>query len=392
MRIAFIGQKGIPALSGGVEKHVEQLAVRMAREGHEVSVYVRPHYTDPSLKEYEGVRLVRVPSVRTKNLDAITHTLFSTLHALFCRYDVIHYQSIGPSTLSFLPRLLKRRSRVVATFHCQDYLHKKWGRFARAYLRLGEAAACTVPEKTVVVSEGLRRHVRGRYGRDAVMIPNGADVRSASASGRLSEFGLKEKKYVLSVGRLVKHKGVHYLLKAFEQLEDTNRMPNNFKLAIVGKNAETPEYERYLKVVSQGRENVVFLGERTGEELDQLFSNAYIFVQPSESEGMSIALLEAMGYGAAVVASDIEANREAVGEAGLLFESKNVDDLKAKLAYLFGRPEEAARLGRDAQRRIEERYGWDAIAKKTLDVYRGLVAEEAKRPSGRIGAEVKAVH
>lgn len=99
MKIAFIGQKGIPAIAGGVEKHVEKLASRLVAEGHEVTVYVRSHYTPKSLEIFEGVKLVHIPSIHTKHLDAISHTLFATLHALFTHYDVIHYQSIGPSIL-----------------------------------------------------------------------------------------------------------------------------------------------------------------------------------------------------------------------------------------------------------------------------------------------------
>ncbi len=372
MRIAFIGQKGIPARSGGVEKHVENVAVRMAQAGHEVFVYVRSHYTEPSLTEFKGVKLVHVPSIRTKNLDAITHTFFSTVHALFRGYDVIHYQSVGPTTLSFIPRMLLWRTKVVSTFHCQDYLHKKWGWFAKMYLKFGEYVACRVPNKTIVVSRGLQEYALKTYARNAAMIPNGADIETNVGSDVLAQFGLKEKRYILSVGRLVKHKGVHYLINAFGQLEDTNKLPNNFKLVIVGTNSETPEYEEYLKIMGKGRENILFLGEQMGRNLRQLFANAYLFVQPSESEGMSIALLEAMGYGLPIIVSDIDANTEVVAETGTVFENKNSDDLRDKLAYLLNRPEEAGKLGVEAQERIRDHYSWDAIAKKTVELYQSL--------------------
>lgn len=372
MRIAFIGQKGIPAQSGGVEKHVENVAVRMAQAGHDVFVYVRSHYTDSSLKVYKGVTLVHMPSIKTKNLDAITHTFFSTIHALFQGYDVIHYQSVGPTTLSFIPLLLTWKTKVVATFHCQDHFHAKWGWFARTYLKFGEYVTCTVPAGTIVVSRALQEYALQAYGRKAVFIPNGADTDMNVGSDTLSQFGLKEQRYILSVGRLVKHKGVHYLINAFGQLEDTNKLPNNFKLVIVGKNAQTPEYEEYLKILSRGRENILFTGEQTGRNLRQLFANAYLFVQPSESEGMSIALLEAMGYGLMPVVSDIEANTEVVSDAGIVFKSKNTDDLRDKLAYLLNRPEEVFALGAQARKRISDHYSWDAIAKQTIQFYQSL--------------------
>ncbi len=115
MKIAFIGQKGIPAIMGGVEKHVEELAVRLAALGHEVFVYVRHNYTYKNLQEFKGVKLIHLPSISTKHLDAISHTFLATLHALFCSYDIVHYQAIGPSFLSWIIKLFKRKTLLL--FH-----------------------------------------------------------------------------------------------------------------------------------------------------------------------------------------------------------------------------------------------------------------------------------
>ena len=375
MRIAFIGQKGVPALSGGVEKYVEQIAKRMAAEGHQVTVYVRSHYTPKDRTEWEGVRLVHTPGIRTKNLDAITHTATAVCHALFQSYDIIHFQSIGPSTLAFILTVFKRNTVVVATFHSIDYFHKKWGWFARLFLRLGEWLICRVPARTLVVSKDLVRHVHEKHHREVTYIPNGAAVQKTEAVDRILEFGLKPERYILSVSRLVAHKGIHHLIKAFMQLEDTNQLPNNFKLVIVGKEVDTADYEQYLKTLSENRETILFLGEQTGEALEQLFSSAFLFVQPSEEEGLSIALLEAMGHGLPIVSSDIPANLEAVGVAATTFASGDSEDLKKKLAYLINRPRERQRLGAEAKERIRTQYSWDAITRQMLAVY----AEELEK-------------
>jgi glycosyltransferase involved in cell wall biosynthesis len=352
----------------------------MASEGHEVTVYVRKHYTPASLTQWQGVRLVHTPGVHTKNLDAITHTLTATLHALFSPYDVIHYQSIGPSVLSIIPRLFKRQTLVVATFHSTDYQHKKWGWFARTFLRFGEYMICRVPERTITVSRELALRVRAKYGRQAVYIPNGATVRPKAGTDRLAEFGLKENRYILTVSRLVAHKGIHHLIRAFIRLEDTNQLPNNFKLAIVGKEVDTAEYERYLKSLGENHDTIVFLGEQTGEALDQLFSSAYLFVQPSEEEGLSIALLEAMGYGLPVVVSDIPANIEAVGSTATTFASGDSEDLKKKLAYLLNRPRVGEELGRAARNRIETEFNWDSIARQTIATYVQTMERRSRLP------------
>ncbi len=378
MKIAFIGQKGIPAIAGGVEKHVEKLAGRLAAQGHDVTVYVRSHYTPVTLHEFAGVKLVHMPSIHTKHLDAISHTFFATLHALFQPYDIIHFQSIGPSLLAFIPRFLKPRARVVATFHSRDYTHKKWGFFARTFLHVAEYLTCTVPERTIVSSETLIDYTRETYGREAIFIPSGAEVTFEEDTEALNQFGLRSKRYLLAVHRLVPHKGTHYLIKAFKELEDTNKLPNNFKLVIVGANANTEEYENFLKLLARGRQNILLVGEQTGKTLETLYSHAYLYVQPSEQEGLSLALLEAMGHGLLPLVSDIEPHKEAVANTGAYFPVKDVDGLKRELAYFINRSDEVAALGKAAENRVREHYSWDAVAKRTLEVYQDVLQSNLK--------------
>ncbi|MFZ1654592.1 MAG: glycosyltransferase family 4 protein [Candidatus Moraniibacteriota bacterium] len=378
MKIAFIGQKGIPTRSGGVEKHVEKLSVRLVQTGHEVTVYTRPNYTPATLESFRGVRLISLPSIPTKHLDAITHTLLATIHALFQDYDVIHYHSIGPSIVSILPRVLKPRTRVVSTFHSRDYFHKKWGSFARNFLKAAEFFTCKVPERTIAVSQELAQYAKDFYHCDAVYIPNGAEVEMEASAETLLEWGLRPGRYVLSVSRLVGHKGIHFLIKAFMELEDTNKLPNNYKLVIAGAPASTTEYEKYLRTMAAGRKNILFVGEQQGKRLAALFTHAGLFVQPSENEGMSMALLEAMAYGLPVVVSDIEPNLEVVrGGYGAVFPVRDVDALKQEMAHYINRPDEAKRLGELARTRIDDAFSWDAIARQTAGVYQETIDARA---------------
>ncbi|MFA9262447.1 MAG: glycosyltransferase family 4 protein [Undibacterium sp.] len=378
MKIAFIGQKGIPTQSGGVEKHVEKLSVRLTELGHEVTVYTRPHYTPKTMETFRGVRLVSLPSIATKHLDAITHTFVATVHALFQDYDVIHYHSIGPSILSIIPRILKPKARVISTFHSRDYFHKKWSVFARNCLKAAEFFTCKVPERTITVSQELAQYAKDFYGCDAVYIPNGAEIEMTAAAETLNQWGIKPGRYALSVSRLVAHKGIHYLIKAFMELEDTNKLPNNYKLVIVGAPANTNDYEAYLHTMAAGRENILFLGEQQGKNLAALFTHAGIFVQPSENEGMSMALLEAMAYSLPVIVSDIAPNIEVVkGGYGAVFPVKDTDALKQELAYYINRPDEAKRLGELAKGRIDDAFSWDAIARRTAEVYQDTIDARA---------------
>ncbi len=386
MKIAFIGQKGIPAHSGGVEKHVERLAVSMAKMGHEVTVYARPHYLKSRIKTFQGVTLVCLPSIRTKHLDALSHTFVATLHALFQSYDVVHFHSIGPSIFSVFIRIFRPDIRVVATFHSRDYFHQKWNWFARACLHGAEWITCTLPEKTIVISKTLAEYAEATYHKAFVMIPNGADVHVSEKTDYLKELGLKEGRYILSVSRLVRHKGIHYLIKAFQALKETSELPGNgWKLVIVGTHAETKEYAEYLKFLSTDDTDILLVGEQSGEPLAQLYTHAGIFVQPSEDEGLSLALLEALGYGLPCVVSDIPANLEAIQQCGVSFASKNILDLKQKLSSLINRPDIMQLLSRLARERAQAEYDWQAIAQRTVNVYEELLTQKSDFSKAHLG-------
>ncbi|MDP3794939.1 MAG: glycosyltransferase family 4 protein [bacterium] len=372
MRIAFIGQKGIPARSGGVEHHVEALATHLARHGHAVTVYVRKSYTDVHPAIWRNVRLIYLPALRTKHLETITFTLYATLHALFQPYDVIHYQSIGPGSLAWIIRIFRRRTALIATFHCKDYEHSKWGTLARAYLRFGEYISCTVPHKTVVVSRDLERYVLNRWKRTAAYIPNGALVSPTHSAASLQRRGLKPERYILAVSRLVPHKGIHHLITAFARI--AGRFPD-ISLVIVGDGSYTDGYVHELRELARAHARIRFLGEQRDLALAELFTHARFFIHPSSSEGLSIALLEAMGYGLAVLASDIPGNREALADTGLLFRAGDTGDLEQKLVWLLEHPGEAHLAARRAQVRVREHFDWNTITLKTLALYTETVAQ-----------------
>ncbi len=375
MKIAFIGQKGIPAKSGGVEKRAEHLSAELALLGHDVTCYVRSHYTDPAFREYRGVRLIHTRGVKTKHLDAITHTLTATLHAIFVeRYDVIHYHALGPGLFSILPRIFSPKTVVIGTFNSRDYFHKKWNLFARSVLHVAERVVCFVPEKTITISKTLFDYAKKTYPKaDLTLIPNGAEAYPTESVEFLKNIGVKPKRYILSVSRLVRHKGIHYLIRAFQQMKKTAELPNGYTLVIVGTHAETEEYVDYLKLLARDDRDILFLGERFGRELQELFSHAAVFVQPSEDEGLSHALLEALSYGLPLIASDIPANIEGMGDAGISFENKSVVDLKRKLSSLVNQPEEMARLSLLAKKRAMRHFDWKAIAKEVEALYDSLL-------------------
>lgn len=368
MKIAFIGQKGIPTKTGGVERQIEDLALNLVKNGHEVFVYARASYNTEHLKEWNGVKIITVPSVPSKNLDAITATFFACLDLIRRKYDIIHFQSIGPASMIWLARIFNPRTPIVFTFHCQDYHHQKWGGFAKLYLKFGEKVGNLIATKVIITSHALLRYAKEKYHNDPVYIPSSAKLYDLVAAQEITaKWGLEKDNYIAYIGRLVRHKGVHYLIKAYQEIKTDK------KLVIVGEGSYTDDYVKELHDLAGDNKNIIFTGNQSGQVLRELFSNAAIFVQPSESEGLSFALLEGMAYERPCLVSDIEPNLEALADTGVSFKSGDYLDLKNKLQGMLDNQESLSVLGTSALARVKAEYDVDNIAKQTIGLYQSLL-------------------
>ncbi len=364
MKIAIIGQKGIPSKGGGVEKHVEDLALSLAKNGQEVLVYNRKNYNKNKSINNTQIEIISLPSLNNKYLDAIGHTFISIFHLTFKKVDIIHVHSIGPGFLVWLIKLLNPKTPVVFTFHCQDYYHQKWNSFARWFLKTGEKIANKLADEVIVISKPLKIYAENKYKKQVNYIPNCVNLPEKKEANIIKEkWSLEKNSYITTISRLVKHKGIHYLIKAFKQLE------TNKKLVIVGGSSYTNDYVNHLHELAAGQDNIIFTGSLSGDALKEIFSNALIFVQPSEEEGLSIGLLEAMSYQNACLVSDIEANAQVVSDAGKTFTSKSVEDLKHKLKLMIDNSEETENLKEKAYQRIKDSFLWDKNIEKIIKVY-----------------------
>ncbi|MDP6528320.1 MAG: glycosyltransferase family 4 protein [Gemmatimonadota bacterium] len=357
----MIGQKGVPATYGGIERHVHELAGRLAERGVRVDAHCRSHYT-PVDAVLPGVRLVRLPALNTKHLDAVSHTTLASMHALFSRADIVHYHALGPSTLAWIPRLAGKK--IVVTVHGLDWRREKWNRAASWALRRGEWTAAHLPHATIVVSRTLLKHFRVAAGERAHYIPNGTPIPPPAPEDGARARGLEPGRYVLFVGRLVPEKGLHLLLDAHR-----SHIPD-WTLAVAGDAHFTDSYARSCR--ESAHDGVRFLGGVYGSELESVWAHAALVVIPSALEGLSIALLEAMSHGRAVLGSDIPENTEVLKGAGETFRSGDAEHLGARLSELLQMPDHLAQLGALARERIREEYDWERVADQTLEIYRSV--------------------
>jgi glycosyltransferase involved in cell wall biosynthesis len=370
LRIAMLGTRGVPASYSGFETCAEELGARLAARGHEVTVYCRvPHISYPGAV-YRGMRLVKLPTIRSKHLDTAVHTLLSSLHALAMRYDIALYFNVGNSAMTWIPRLAGQR--VVLNVDGLDWKRKKWGRFARWYIRAAERWGTWCPHRIVTDSRRVQQYYRDRYGALSTYIAYGAEPVRVPPGAHLERYGLEPSRYVLFVGRLVPENCAHHLVDAFEGLS------TDMRCVIVGDAPYAATYIRGLRATADRR--VIFTGYLFGEGYRELLSSAYCFVETSEVGGTHPALLEAMACGACVVVNDTPENLETIGEAGFGYHGEmGGAALRAVLERLLKDPTLVKQHARSGVERVRAHYSWAAVTDAYERLFRELLQERGRR-------------
>ena len=371
LSIAMFGQKRIPSREGGVEIVVEELCTRMVSQGHNVTCYNRgghhvsgSEYDSKRLKEYKGIKLKTVPTIEKKGLAAVSSSFFAALCCAFGRYDVVHIHAEGPAFFAWLPKLFGKK--VIVTIHGLDWQREKWkSGFGSKFIHQGEKNAVKYADEIIVLSKGVQDYFEKIYGRKTVFISNGvSDHIERKPQIIKNKFGLDKDEYILFLGRLVPEKGIKYLIEAFKQV-DTEK-----KLVIAGGSSDTSEFENEMKEIAKEDKRILFTGFVQGQELEELYSNAYVYALPSDLEGMPLSLLEAMSYGNCCLVSDIPECAEVVEDKALIFKKADVKDLQSKLQDACDHSEKEDAHKKQAADFICSKYNWDEIVQATLKLYR----------------------
>lgn len=371
LKICMLGHKRIPSREGGIEIVVEELATRMVALGYDVICYNRgghhvsgKEFDQHKNKEYKGIKLKTVFTLNIKGIAAMSSSVFGGIRAAFGNYDVVHFHAEGPCAMLWLPKLLGKR--CVATIHGLDHQRAKWGKLASTYIMLGEKCAVKFADEIIVLSEGVQKYFEEKYGRKTRFIPNGVNKPEIKSVKLITEkYGLTKDSYILFLGRLVPEKGIRYLIEAFKDVQTDK------KLVISGGSSDTDEFANELKKLAKGDERILFTGFVQGEELEELYSNAYVYTLPSDLEGMPLSLLEAMSYGNCCLVSDIAECSEVVENKALIFRKSDVGDLKVKLQDACDQPKNVNILKEQASDFICSKYNWDEVVHETLNLYRG---------------------
>jgi glycosyltransferase involved in cell wall biosynthesis len=352
LRIAMLGTRGVPASYSGFETCVEELGSRLRVRGHDVTVYCRvPHISFPG-SEYRGMRLVKLPTIRSKHLDTITHTFLSSVHALGARYDVALYFNVGNSPLTWILRAAGHG--VVLNVDGLDWKRKKWGIMARRYIRACERWATRFPHRVVTDSRRVQQYYLETYKASSTYIAYGAEPVTIPPGSYLAQYGLEPRRYVLFVGRLVPENCAHHLTEAWSDV------PGDMKCVVVGDAPYADAYIRSLKASADPR--TLFTGYLFGDGYRELLCNAYCFVETSEVGGTHPAVLEAMAAGTCVVVNDTPENLETIGDAGFSYHGEmGAAGLRAVLERLLKDPVLVTEQGQRGLDRVRAHYSWDTV-------------------------------
>ena len=364
MKIAFLAVKNIMR-GGGIEKYTSELGSRLAQRGHDITVYTMRHYGDVP-DRYLGMRIVSVPSFAAPCLQKLSCSATAAINSIWKnKYDIVHFHSFAPGAFAWLPRL--RGAKCVLQLHSLEWKRKRWGTVGSSVVKILEKLALSQSHINTAVSRTQCAFYRTHRGIEMQYIPTAADVKPKTEAKELYQLGLEPNAYILFACRLVPEKGAHYLVSAFRRLD------TNMKLVIAGDAQGATEYRKKLIDLAGDDPRILFPGFVEGRLIEELFSHCYVYAQPSEVEGLSLSILEAMSYGNCCLVSDIPENLEAIGDTGFHFTSRNIDNLSDRLRWLLEHRDEVVAVNVGAKERIREHYSWQSISEQIEKLYLNIL-------------------
>jgi glycosyltransferase involved in cell wall biosynthesis len=365
--IVVLGCKGLP-FTGGLEIIMEEIGRRFVDDGYRFDVFIRRHYTPDGQRpdSHKGIGLRYSPGIHSKHFDTITHSFTALTETLLEPYDLVYINTIGLSTLGFIPKIL--RKKVIIQVHGLDFQREKWNQLAKLYLKFSCYTTARFADRIICVSAEDKAYFDSRFKTNCVYIPNGVSIKEKIDPEIIKErWGLTSKSYILFMARLVKEKGCHFLLDAYRNLETDKT------LVVAGDNSHKESYSQVLK--QQNSERIKFVGFVDDRIKDELLSNAYCYVLPSTLEAMPLSILEAMSFGNCILASDLPAIRSILGSSGIYFRAGDILDLKDRLSFVLSNPELATSQGVQHSEYVAKNHNWDNIYMKYKELINQVLTE-----------------
>lgn len=351
LKVVMIGAKKYPSRDGGIDAVVSTISEKLVERGNEVTVYTR-RKNDPNVST--GVNTQKIFTINRKATDALIYSFFATIKAVFSNADVIHFHAEGNCFFLWLTRFSKKR--IITTIHGLDWQREKFKGIGTKILLKSEKRIVKYSDDIIVLSQKDYDYFKNTYSVETTLIPNGFEqLDNIEPSIITDKYGLGKEDYFLFLARIVPEKGLHYLIEAYKQVKTDK------KLVIAGDAKHAGDYFETIKKMAEDDNRIIFTGFVSGDELNELFSNTYLYVLPSDIEGMPISLLEALGHKRICLVSDIPENH-LDDTNSYYFEKSSVDSLKEKLTEIDKRRKRFSKNSTLAS--------WDEVVENTYKLYK----------------------
>ena len=366
MRVVHV-YKDYPPVLGGIEGHLQLLAEGQARRGLEVTVLVTSSGRRTTVREENGVRVIRAGRWGSLSSAPLSPALFTRLRRL--EPDVVHLQFPYPP--GEMTQLASGRGRALVISYQSDIVRQRLlGLLYRPIMHrvLARADRILASSEAYLESSPVLR----RWAAKTTVVSLGVDVERFAAPDpeRVAEIRRRwDGPLLLFVGRLRYYKGVDDLIAAMAELDAT---------LLIGGSGPMAEGWRRLARASPAAERIVFLGDVEDAELPAYHAAADVFVLPSSrrSEAFGIAQVEAMASGTPVVSTELGTGTSFVnrdGETGLVVAARDPQALAAAIGRLLDQPDLRRELGEHGQRRSREELGADRMVERVISVYEELL-------------------
>jgi len=383
--------KGLPLVhvSGGMERHVQDLANGLIKRGHKVIVITAKHPKGIEKEEKGNLTIYYLkskPKYTREKFYRESASLFKKLNEKE-NFDVVHSQSTlalgyakycektvplvltshGTSLNEIKTKIQSKpsiKSLLAIPFYLKNYL-------------LDDKIIFKKSDKIIAVSNELGEDIKNQYKipeDKLVVIPNGIDInkfKPMSVEDLKKKLNLKNEKVIVSVGTMNKQKGFHLLLKILPDILKKKKV----KLIIIGTGPHLQVFKD-MAVKLNISNDVIFTGRVSDEDLLKYYNLADVFVFSTlRMEGLPLVIPEAMVCEKPVIASRIGGIPTAINnnKDGILIEPGNLKELKEKILEILDNEEKAKKLGENARRKVIERFSLDRMVEETIKVYEEVI-------------------
>lgn len=352
MRIAMIGTRGVPAAYGGFETAVEEVSWRLVNHGHEVTVYTRGSADRD--RTYRGIRVVHLPAVPQKQLETLSHTGLSTLHAVVRKPPDVAFV-FNAANAPFLPLLRMRRIPVALHMDGLEWRRAKWGNRGRSYYRWAEQFGVRHADALIADAPGIADYYAHQFGVSTELIRYGAPIQHQATTRGLERIGLQPGGYHLVVARFEPENHVLEIVQGYHESSASH------PLVVVGTAPYAADYTRKIQHIADSDPRIRLLGGVYDQNLlDALYFHAYTYLHGHSVGGTNPSLLRAMGAGTAVIAHDVGFNREVLDGEGWYFRGSS--GVSAAVEAAERNPDKARHVAELGKFRAGVDFSWESVA------------------------------